>query len=266
MNAQAPLRFAVLLEGVQLNQWQAECVSWLVASGAARLELIIKAAPRKERPLRRALSLLRYALWRAHLFSLGRRMAIGPSDPKLFHDVEVFACEARGRSGVLELGDLETEQIRSRRFDFILCFSESTPADGPATVAAQGIWCFRYGDALDPSGPLAAFRAAVLRRDNVVRVGLVCFIGGRAGDGRLLRDGYFAVPDYSFKKTLAGIMSGSVDFPVLACRDLLAGREFGKTLGDSPSARYTAGMPGNAVMFKFFIGMYARKPVALFRT
>ena len=60
-------------------------------------------------------------------------------------------------------------------------------------------------------------------------------------------------------------MSGSVDFPVLACRDLLAGREFGKTRADSTSARYTAAMPGNAAMFKFFIGMYARKPVALFR-
>jgi hypothetical protein len=262
MNAQAPLRFAILLEGVQLSQWQAECVSWLVASSAATLELIIKAVPRKERPLRRALSLLRYALWRAHLFSLGRKLATGPSDPKLFDDVEVFACESRSRSGALELGDSETEQIRSRRFDFILCFSESTPANGPATAAAQGIWCFRYGDALDASGPLAAFRAAVLRRDNVVRVGLVRFIGGH---GRLLRDGYFAVPDYSFKKTLAGIMSGSVDFPVLACRDLLAGREFGRTLADLPSASDTAGMPGNAVMFKFLIRMYARKPVALFR-
>lgn len=265
MNPQTPLRFAVLLEGVQLNQWQAECVCRLVASGAARLELIIKVAPRKERTPRRATSLLRHALWRAYLFSLRRKMSTGPSDPKLFRDVEVFAHEACGRNGALELGDRETEQIRSRRFDFILHFGERTPADGLATVAAQGIWCFRYSDALDPGGPLSAFRAVTLRRDNVLHVGLVRFIGGRGADGQLLRDGYFAVPYYSFTRTLAGILRGSVDFPVLACRDLLAGRECGKTLADSPSAHHAAGMPGNAVMVKFFISMFARKAVALFQ-
>ena len=125
MNTQTPLRFAVLLEGVRLNQWQAECVSRLVASGTATLELIINAAPSKERCLRRAVSLLRYALWQAYLFSLGRRISTGPADPKLFHDVEVFSCEgvtAVPRTGV---GRPETEQISSRRFDFILYFGES---------------------------------------------------------------------------------------------------------------------------------------------
>ena len=265
MNTQTPLRFALLLEGLQLNGWQAECVSRLIASGTASLELIIKAVPPNEQPIRRVASLSRHALWRVHLFSLRRKMSTGPSEPKLLHDVEVIACEACSRDGALELADRETEQIRSRRFDFILYFGESAPADGLATLAGQGLWCFRYGDALDLSGPVAAFRAAVLRRDNVVRVGLVSFIGGGAADRRLLRDGYFAVPDYSFKKILAGILSGSVDFPVLACRDLLGGRKLEKTLAGSHSAGHSAGMPGNALMFKSLIRMYAHKVVALFQ-
>src|SRR6266436_4692893 len=154
MTSQVPLmRFAVLLEGMQLNQWQAECVSRLIASGVARLELIIKTAPRMERSPRKAASRLRHALWRAHLFGLGRKISTGPSDPKRFHDVEIFICEARGRDGALELADRETERIRSRGFDFILHFGERTPAGGLKTVAAHGIWSFRYGDALDTAVP-----------------------------------------------------------------------------------------------------------------
>ena len=265
MDTQTPLRFGVLLEGVQLNQWQAECVSRLIASGTAKVELIVNAAPHRERPLRRAASLSRHLLWQAYLFTQKRKVSTGAADPKLFHDVETFACEAFSRGGLLKLGDADTEHIRSKRFDFILHFGENTPADGLATVATQGIWSFRYGDALDLAGPLAAFRASFLRRDNLVRVGLVRFIGDRAANGRLLRDGHFAVPDYSFKKTLAGMLSGSVDFPVLACRDLLAGREFGKNLAVSPSAPQAVSMPGNALMLKFFICLYARKPLNLFR-
>ena len=266
MNTHRPLRFGVLLEGVRLSRWQVECVSRLVSSGAARLELIIKAVPRKdkERPPRRALSLLRHGLWRAYLFSLRRKISTRPLDPKLYHDVQEFACDACIGGGVLNLEDAETEKIRSRRLDFILYFSENTPADGLATIAAHGIWCFRYGEALDPSGELAAFGAA-LRRDNVVRVGLVRFIAGRAAERRLLRDGYFAVPGYSFKRTLVGILRGSVDFPVLACRDLLAGRELGRSLGDSLLPHDAAGMPGNAMMFKFLIRTCARKAVASFQ-
>jgi len=264
-DTQAPLRFAVLLEGGQFNQWQAECVSRLIASGTASLELVIHAAPRIERPLQRAASLARNALWQAYIATQHRKVSTGAADPKVFSDVEVFACKAFSRGGLLELGDPETARIRSERFDFILHFGESAPAESLATVAAHGIWCFKYGEALDIAGPLAAFRATFLCRDNLVRVGLVSIAGGHEANRQLLRDGYFAVPDYSFKKTLAGMLSGSVDFPVLACRDLLAGRELAKTLDDTPSTHQPARLPGNAVMLNFLIRLFAQKPVSLFR-
>ncbi len=265
MDTQTPLRFAVLLEGGQFNRWQSECVSRLIASGTASLELIIHVAPRMKRSLRRAVSLTRQALWQAYLATQKRKVSTGAADPKLFHGIEAIACAGFSRGGLLDLGAPETEQIRSRQFDFILHFGESTPADNLATVATQGIWCFKYGDALDIAAPLAAFRAAFSSRDNLVRVGLVSFVGDHAANRRLLRDGHFAVPDYSFKKTLAGMLSGSVDFPVLACRDLLAGRELERTPADSPSAHQAVGIPGNILMLKFFICLCARKPVSLFR-
>jgi hypothetical protein len=264
-DTQTPLRFAVLLEGGQLNQWQAECVSRLIASGTARLELVIHASSRMEWPLRRVASLVRNALWRAYIATQHRKVSTGTADPKVFSDVEAFACKAFRLGGLLELGDPETARIRSKRFDFILHFGESTPADSLATVAAHGIWCFKYGDALDTAGPLAAFRATFLCRDNLVRAGLVSIAGGHEANRHLLRDGYFAVPDYSFKKTLAGMLSGSVDFPVLACRNLLAGREFAKNLDDSPSTHQPVRLPGNAVMLNFLICLFAQKPVNLFR-
>ncbi len=258
MNSQIPLRFAVLLEGVQLNQWQAECVSRLIASGTATLELIINAAPRQHPPRRRAVTLMRHGLWQRYLLTLGPRCSTGAADPKLFHDVEALACKACGRDGTLELEESAIGQIRSRRLDFILHFGERTPVGGLVKAAGHGLWCFRFGDPLDPLGPLAAFRA-ILRRDNVLRVELVRLLEGRGV--RLLRDGYFAVPDYSFKKTLAGSLNGSVDFPLLACRDLLAGHEFAKPLPNSPSAHRAIRMPGNALMLEFFIRTFARKAV-----
>ena len=205
---------------------------------------------------------MQYGLWQRYLSALGPRCSLGAADPKLFHDVEALACKACGRDGRLELEEPALEQIRSRRFDFILHFGESAPTGGLATAAAQGLWCFRFGDPLGRVGPRAAFWA-ILRRDNVVRVELVRFIEGLRAGGQLLRDGYFAVPDYSFKKTLAGMLNGSVDFPVLACRDSLAGREFGKALPDSSSAHRAHRMPGNLTMLKFFIRMIARKAVGL---
>jgi hypothetical protein len=255
-----------MLEGVRLNQWQAECISRLASSGAARLELIVKvgSSKDKERPLQKVFSLLNHALWRAYLFSLRRKMSTGRSGRRLFHDVEMFACKARSSGGLLELGDTETRRIRSKCLDFVLYFGENTPGDRLATVAVQGIWCFRYGDTFDSCGALAAFWAAVVRRDNVVRVTLLRCMGGRAGEPQLLREGYFAVPGYSFKKTLAGILNGSIDFPVLACRDLLAGHQLGEMLPDSVSAHRLARIPGNAMMFKFLIQMYARMSVTWF--
>jgi hypothetical protein len=264
METQKPFRFAVLLEGAQLNQWQAECVSRLVASGGARLELIIKVAARSERFLRKSISLLRHALWQAYLFTLRRRSWIGAADPRLFRNVEVFACEAYGNDRLLELRDYQTEQIRSRRFDFILHFGDSTPADSWSTIAVEGIWCFRYGKALEPAAPLSAFKAAVLRGDNVVRVELVRFNDGVPAGCEILRDGYFAAPYYSFKKTLTGILKGSVDLPVLACRDLLVGRRLRKAQADSNSAHDAAEMPTNLAMFQFLIRILARKAVGLF--
>jgi hypothetical protein len=265
-NSQAPLRFAVLLEGTQLSRWQAECITRLLASGAATLELIIKAVPRQDeaQSLRNTLSRVSQALWlRACLFGGRRAVSSRSPNPKLFHDVEVLACEARIRRGVVELGEMAAEQIRSRRLDIVLFFGENTPADGLATVAVHGIWCFRYGEGLEPSAAMAAFWAAV-RRESVVRVELIGFSGGFSADRLLLRSGYFAVPDHSFKRTLAGLMSGSADFPVLACRDVLAGREFAKTLLDTPTASAATGMPGNGMKFKFLIRLYVRKFVSLY--
>lgn len=265
MNTQTPLRFAVLLESVELTEWQAESVARLIASGTARLDLIIKACCSAERPMRRIRSALRHLLWQAYFFILARRASVLGADRKLFRDTEVFACEANRRGGALELGEREAEEVRRRDLDFVLYFGGNVPGGELATVAAQGVWWFRFGEGRETSGPLAAFRAASLRRDNVVRVQLVRSSGSPQVNLQVLRVGYFAVPYYSVKRTLAGIFQGSVDFPVLACRDLMAGRELKQTEGGEVTSDRVIQMPSNAAMLKFLLSKCAHNLVSLFQ-
>ena len=261
---QEPLRFAVLLEEKQLNRWQVECVSQLVDSSVAELEVAIRVARRERWSLQRIRFFLRHILWYGFLWTLSEGALIHKRKKNSLQDIELLTGSLTAHKGTLELEDDVIANIRSKKVDFILHFGESRPCDNLMRVARYGVWSFKFGGLASNADTPPAFWES-MRGDCVTKAELRRFSPGKNPLGLVLRSGFFSVGGFSYRRTITHMLRAIVDFPVLACRDFLAGRIAEPAVAELDDGRPSFGLPGNAAMLSFIARMFRRKATGLFQ-
>jgi hypothetical protein len=258
------LRFAVLLEKSRLKRWQADCVSRIVNSDIARLDIVIRVTRRERWSLQRMRTFVRYILWYAFRWTLGRSGQTRDAKESRLQNIAWRTGFLIGDETTLKLEDHLLSYVRSKEIDVILYFGERTPSDNLMQVTRYGVWSFKFGDSLSSvDAPLAVWES--MRRNCLPKAELRRFSLGVAPVGVVLRSGYFSIAAYSYRRTITQMLRAIGDFPLLACRDLVAGRVAEPATAELGDARSSIGRPGNAAMLLFATRMFCRKGAALFQ-
>lgn len=220
------LRFAVLLDEWRLTFWQVECISLLVKSGLCQLELMIALMPTWWRRLfLRRRGVLRHSLWFVFLATLGRAQTNKKVTRNPFSASRLTIRVADTRD-VFPVASPDLASVRERRLDFILYFGSNILEAGMLGLAHHGVWTFRFGD-LARSGGYPPVLWEMLQREAVTSVALEQYTHDDAKPRTVLRRGFFPITRHSYARSLDVALSGSADFPLLACQELLANGALG---------------------------------------
>lgn len=218
---QRGLRFAVLLDEWCLAAWQAECISLLVNSGLCELDLMVAIVPpRPPHVFFRGRRLLRHLLWFAFMEVCGRAQASKRMTDDSFQTQRITIRLSDAKDTGLAAAP-EFSSVRERQLDFVIYFGSAISDPGALRLARHGVWTFRFGNPECSEGNLPAFWE-MLHREPVTHVRLEQYTHKGEVPGKVLRQGNFPVTPHSYARSLAVALSGSVDFPLLVCRELLA--------------------------------------------
>ncbi len=217
------LRFGVICNGPSLRRWEAHCVSEILNSGAALLELIVhlgrpsqgpeRGAGRHEKRPSLLVRALRKRLSECDAFTPASTEAIFEQTPKL-------TIEDPGRNRIGEkLPRVHVENLERLGLDFFLgFFGSDIPAEMPR-LAQYGIWFFRH-DYLEKSGETVPFFLELVRGESTVRVALESF-ATNPDAMLLLREGRLKIFKHSYRETIDSIYFQCAKWPSWVCKTLL---------------------------------------------
>ncbi len=216
----AALRFGAILDSISIATWQSECLDAMVRENLARLELVVL----NDLPVADGQSRTDRAAWAIFKRWFGgcpleRHAGIAPLAGK--------------RLVKLSDGSREAADELSR-LDFAIDFS-SRALPPFREFPRHGIWSFSHSRC-----DSFALRE-LLDRKTVYEVALVC--RRSAGPDRVvLRRGWFGVERHSYRATRQQIFAGCLDFPALACRQILGGSQFPTKSGAPVATRSHRGL------------------------
>ena len=227
--AEPRLRLGLLAaDPLRLPRWAVRGVRLLQDSGL--VDLVIVAAPEgrgTQPPQRRrnlAFRLARATIWRTPSAQVepSRGLLAGA-------ELVTVSLDPEG-SPRLAHGGLE--RLREARLDVLLRLGLDEIDDPDGDIATHGIWSYEAGGGMLPSGPVGFW--ALADRASEVDVRLIQSRG--PGRRQVIAHGRLAVEPHSYRGTAERILLASVDLPLLACRDVLAGPRVGSGAANVPEA------------------------------
>ena len=164
-------------------------------------------------------AVLRHSLWFAFAATLGRARTNRAVMRNPFSAARLTIRVADTRDAFL-VDSPDLASVARRRLDFILYFGSHSLGAGALGLAHYGVWTFRFGDSAR-SGGCPPVLWQMLQREGATSVALEQYTHGDPRPRAVLRRGVFPVTPHSYARSLDVALSGSVDFPLLACKDLL---------------------------------------------
>ncbi len=246
------LRFGIMCDGQDLEQWQADCVQRLLSSGLARLELLIidngsckSARTLAATPFKRWL----YTLYRRTWFSKAPRKSLGMKST--FDGVATVQPDITLKGKFSQLFDSESlDKIRSHELDFILRFGFNIIRSEILNAAGYGVWSFHHGDEMKYRGSPAGLWE--IYSGDPVTGAILQRLTERLDGGIVLKRGYLSTVNHSYIGNIQSVYEESANWPAQVCRDILNGNA--GYFEDEPS-RSDAPIyfpPGNVDMLRFF--------------
>jgi hypothetical protein len=249
----AQLRFGIILNSSQPTSWEADCVSRLVDSGMCRLQVVVVTRKRPE-PLKKLLDVFRSPLWALYAASNAFPQTSKLLKPRPFSETEAIQCSQE--DGAIVLEDDQLKSLNDHRLDFLLAFVSAQLDPRLLDVPRQGVWLFSYGDEESNDSQPPALREVALGA-HVISIRLSRLNGGRQSQAMALRSGVFAVEPYSYAKTLDRARQACADFPLLACRDIIRGRQGElRSMSAAGPCSSQARTPGNRLMLGLLLGSF----------
>ncbi len=256
------LRFGIMCNGTEFQQWQAECVRSLVDSGLAELVLLIQ--PEKGTLVQRSffqklkqypLNIGLYMFYRRHFFNppsmkmedLSKELAGVPS-------IEC-AIEKRKFSEYFQAADVD--RITAADLHFILRFGFNIIRGDILNSAQYGVWSFHHGDEEKyRGGPPGLWE---IHNGDPVSGAILQRLTDRLDGGIVLKKGYYKTIDHSLQDNVDQLLNRSAQWPTLICKDIL-NRE-AQYLNASPSKTVAPiyKYPGNGSMLGMLMKLNRNK-------
>jgi hypothetical protein len=217
------LRFAVLIDGESLPQWQLACLRALRASGVAELVSVVQHDPAAAATVRRrwlrhfGYYLLRTCFMRPACWREGAATAEFTGAERLT-DTPVHDGGSWCR-----LSDGTLDRLRSHQLDFVLRFGFNLLRGPILELPRLGVWSFHHGDPRSYRGRPALFWELLHGRPTagVMLQRLSAALDG----GAILREGQVQLDGWSLSRSLQRLYTSGAAFPVAVCRQYLAAGE-----------------------------------------
>lgn len=251
-----PLRFVVLCDGLEFEQWQASSIRDAIAANVAvPVGVVVREAdppPDRSRKWGRRWQARPLALWRLFDRFYTRRLSrairrVDLSD--VFADVP--QCRdtpvRQGKFGEA-LSDATLDFVRSLAPDFVLRFSYGILRGDILSLPTYGVWSYHHGDPANYRGQPPGFWE--LAEGSPVAGSILQVLSDELDGGRILWQGMFQTNRSSYVKTRDTLYLGSAPWVRATCAAVLA-------TGALPSAPAASGkgniyrQPNNATMARF---------------
>ncbi|MGH9345110.1 MAG: glucosamine inositolphosphorylceramide transferase family protein [Terriglobia bacterium] len=212
------LQFAVVVDPSGASLWQAASVRHLVESEIAQLALVITASADRFSSLqsRRKAACIPWRAFRATLGRLRSDTRVSPARLGAADEVrEELFSQNLASAKAAAVGNVPGRAP----FDFLLDLSTAGADLALAEAGRLGIWRFSWG-ASGYDREFAGFWE-LLGTMGGVDVALRRIATDALLQGTILRQGVFPVTGHTYRDTVERAFAGSLDFPLLACRQAL---------------------------------------------
>lgn len=251
MKAQPRLSFGILLGRKALQQWQADCVVYLLSDSRISLDLLIiddRPEPAIEKkPLSKRLNKL--ALFKAYRRFFAKVPATSIVYPDWLHKTPLLNCEVAEKNHVHYFHPDDIERIASHRLDFILRFGFNILRGDILNVAQFGIWSFHHGDEQHYRGGPPAFWE-ILHKKPVVGA-ILQRLTPKLDSGIILKKGYLKTTLHSWPETHNNLLVDTAKWPLQVARDFLNEAVSLEKLLPADTEAPIYRFPRNAVMLRF---------------
>lgn len=256
------LRFAVMVNDMNLQKWQADVIASLLKIPEVRPVLIIMKAGTSGGNSSIFKRFVNYP-WNNLLFKLYYRFLFKPASfrktsvKELLKDVPILSITPVKKKVRENFREEDIEKIAEFKADFILKFGFGILKGEILTAAPLGIWSFHHGDEQKYRGVPPAFWE--INNNDYKSGAILQRITEKLDSGVILRKGVFKTIEHSWKANLEQSISLSKDWPSDVCREILAQGTFpDQTEGVSTTAPVYK-MPGNTTFVFFLIKLFLNR-------
>lgn len=251
------LRFGLLLNGMQLQRWQIQCIEKLRSDPRITLELMVLPEAllvNESNSSRRWDSIALYKIYRRFFH---HPKSLEQESPDWLQKIPVLYCSVM-KKGYSELfSDEDVARISSHRLDFILRFGFNIVRGDILGSARFGIWSFHHGDEqLYRGGPPAFWEFLHGRNDcGAILQQLTAKLDG----GIVLKKGHFSVSHHSLAETHENLLQNTFAWPYQVALDLMNGAINWEKLQPVETNAPVYRFPKNGIMLRFFMKWMVNK-------
>ena len=225
---QAPLRFVVLSDSKNLEQWQVDCILEAVNSGVASLVgFVIKAPSPQYSFIKRwkqrweSRNVLAWRIYDRFFVRPFSKSTKGTAIDAVFSDApQCSSAPNRVTKYAQKLDDNGMAFIRELAPDFLLRFGFGILTGEVLKVAELGLWSYHHGDPAKFRGQPPGFWEIYNNCDSAGAILQV--LNEKLDGGRVLHSGEFALTKQSYAKTRDTLYYGSTSFVRRACYNIIA--------------------------------------------
>jgi hypothetical protein len=202
-----PLRLGILCQGGAIQDWQARCISDLLAGGNAALVVVLTASDGVQHSGRQSQPILSRYLSRLSSAGAHRPVPLRRAP----HDAPTVACSVHAPS------EEQLDAIRRSRLDFILKFSLGAVAEEILNIPRCGVWEFDRDVETSGCFPSCFWE---LYRDNPVSTATLVRAVGPNGGRVILREGFFKTDEQSYARNTDRLHYEIAKWPARVCADI----------------------------------------------
>jgi len=260
------MRFGVLCNGNQFQQWQLEAVRLLISDGHT-CELLIKNANQFKQPTLRE-KIRNYPYFKL-LYRIWYRYGMKPESKKMvdisaeYAGLREILCATTRRKGISEyFSEKDIELIKEYNLDFILRFGFGILKGEILNSAKYGVWSYHHDDDRKYRGVPTGFWEIMF--NDPVNAAILQRLTEKIDSGTILYKAYFGTINHSWQANLNNLLSASTEWPLQVCRKIETGDTgFLAEVNSSDTALYK--LPGNLKMLRFLTKVSVNKMIFHFR-
>lgn len=256
------LRVGILCDGLELEQWQAECVRLVLAvDGMEPVVLVLYEKPARkassfvQRVLHHPWHMALYLWWRKNRFKPAALSKVDVSDR--LAQVPRVACKPVDQGTDLPFEPDDLKAIAHYRPDVLLSFGSNILKGEILTLPRYGVWSYHHGDEEKYRGQPPGFweimdgapvTGAVLQR-----------LTEKQDGGFILAKGWFRTIDHSLSASIDAVLMGSAGWAAQVCRALVEDKSDAANGRPSTTNAAIKKYPGNIDFINFLITLHGNK-------